>query len=103
MSEQQKQRKTSMTDEKFNNYNKWCSKSTASSFDNNRNFPASNQNETANVNFMNKNYNESPQQQKRRRNDDQSQQNDNKRAFHFNSNAYYHSSMLEDPWFNLKK
>ena len=62
MAEHQDQRKTSMTDEKFNNYNKWCSRSTASSFDNNRN------NFSSNANYMNhNNSHEQPIPQKRRK------------------------------------
>ena len=105
MSEQQNQRKTSLTDEKFSKYNKWCSKTSITSFDNNnnRNF-ANNSNNAPDTNF-NANHIQDQPQAKRRFNNGQewqtSYKQSNNGAFTFNPNAYYHSSMLEDPWLNL--
>ena len=114
MLEDQNQRKTSMTEEKFNNYNKWCAKSSVSSFENNnnrnfqRNADNNNDNNTKIEASFNYNYNYSFQQ-KRKFNDNnqqsQSNNNNNKRPnngeFTFNPNAYYHPSMVEDPWNNV--
>ena len=104
----QNDRGKEMSSEKFNNYNAWCrSSSTGDGSDRNQSNRGY-QNQSYNNNSYNPNYKYQNNKRKFYNNNNSNNgnnqyQGNNKRfnnatEIRFNANAFYHPSMLQDPW-----